>query len=159
MADFIIIIMCRTWKSWVRPLKRVPIVPLLFLLTKETVYTCFGTSAVLIDLWCFFIDGSGIQEEAAARAVWLGLHAARGDYGDCDSASVPRLGSARPRGGCSSTRTMCGGGCGSLTRCAMFVTPLGVVLASQSFIYLLPLRQIKVIYNALQFRSTVCIKK
>ena len=36
------------------------------------------------------------QEKAAARAVCLGSHAAHGDYGDCDSASVPRLGSARP---------------------------------------------------------------
>ena len=73
------------------------------------------------------------QEEAAARAVCLGSHAARGDYGDCDSASVPRLGSAR----CSSTRTMCVRWRLWLARTmrAMFVTPLGVVLASQSYIY------------------------
>ena len=35
------------------------------------------------------------QEEAAACAVCLGLHDARGDYGDCDSATVARLDSAR----------------------------------------------------------------
>ena len=43
----------------------------------------------------FFIDGSGIlyfivnfseQGEAAASAVCLGSHAARGDYGECASA-------------------------------------------------------------------------
>ena len=52
--------MCRTWKSWVRPLKRVPRGPLYFLLTKETVYKCFGTSAFFIDSRRFLIDGSGI---------------------------------------------------------------------------------------------------
>ena len=55
------------------------------------------------------------QVEAASCAVCLGSHAARGDYGDGDSASVARLGSHAARGGrggCSSARTMCGGGNG-----------------------------------------------
>ena len=42
------------------------------------------------------------MEEAAAHAVCLGSHAARGDYGHCDSASVAGFGSHAARGGCSS---------------------------------------------------------
>ena len=38
-------------------------------------------------------------DQAAARAVCLGSHAARGDYGGCDSASAARLGSHAARGG------------------------------------------------------------
>ena len=37
--------------------------------------------------------------QAAARAVCLGSHAARGDYGGCDSARAARLGSHAARGG------------------------------------------------------------
>ena len=49
--------------------------------------------------------------EAAARAVCLGSHAARGDYGDCDSANVAQPGSHAARGGRggrSSVLTICG---------------------------------------------------
>ena len=49
--------MCQTWKGCVRPLKRVPRVSLFVFLTKEPVYTCFGTSAILIDLRRVLIDG------------------------------------------------------------------------------------------------------
>ena len=35
------------------------------------------------------------EKEEAARAVCLGSHAARGDYGDCDSASVGSHATAR----------------------------------------------------------------
>ena len=38
-------------------------------------------------------------DRAAARAVCLGSHAARGDYGGCDSSRVARLGSHAARGG------------------------------------------------------------
>ena len=61
----------------------------------------------------FIINSLTEQEEAVARTVCLGSHATHGDYGDCDSASVARLGACGGRGGCSSARTMCGGGCGS----------------------------------------------
>ena len=52
------------------------------------------------------------EKEEAARAVCLGSHAARGDYGDCDSAfcGPARYGEvfvaplARRGGGCGSTR-------------------------------------------------------
>ena len=59
------------------------------------------------------------QEEAAARAVCLDSHAARGDYSDCDSASVGSHAARGGRGLCSSARALCGGGCGSThTMCA-----------------------------------------
>ena len=48
---------------------------------------------------------------AAASAVCLGSHAARGDYGGCDSARVTRPGSHAARGGRggrSSGSMMCG---------------------------------------------------
>ena len=38
-------------------------------------------------------------DRAAARAVYLGSHAARGDYGGCDSARAARLSSHAARGG------------------------------------------------------------
>ena len=43
---------------------------------------------------------------AAARAVCLGSHAARGDYGGCDSARAAWLGSHVACGGRSSASTM-----------------------------------------------------
>ena len=40
-----------------------------------------------------------LPDRAAACAVCLGSHAARGDYGDCDLARVARLDSHTARGG------------------------------------------------------------
>ena len=59
-------------------------------------------------------------DRAAARAVCLGSHAARGDYGGCDSASAARLGSHAARGGRggrSSASTMRVVAVARLTRC------------------------------------------
>ena len=57
-------------------------------------------------LTAFWIDGKDIlyhnmnfPDRAAARAVCLGLHAVRGDYGGCESARAARLGSHAARGG------------------------------------------------------------
>ena len=54
----------------------------------------------------FIINSLTEQEEAVARTVCLGSHATHGDYGDCDSASVARLGARGGRVGCSSARMM-----------------------------------------------------
>ena len=77
------------------------------------------------------------QEEAAARAVSLGSHSARGDYGDHDSASVHRLGSARvvavvavPSSHVVRWRLWL-----ARTMRTMSMTLLGIVHASQSFKY------------------------
>ena len=58
---------------------------------------------------------------AAARAVCLGSHAARGDYGGCDSARAARLGSHAAhggRGGHGSASTMRMVAMARLARCA-----------------------------------------
>ena len=44
-------------------------------------------------------DNKNFSDRAAARAVRLGSHAVRGDYGGCDSARADRLGSHAARGG------------------------------------------------------------
>ena len=44
-------------------------------------------------------NNMNFPDRAAARAVCLGSHAARGDYGGCDSARAARLGSHAARGG------------------------------------------------------------
>ena len=70
---------------------------------------------------------------AAASAVCLGSHAARGDYGGCDSARVTRLGSHAARGGRggrSSASTMCAVLMARLARCAG-----GAAGASQQLLY------------------------
>ena len=77
--------------------------PLIFWSIKETVYMCLrhlkrGSR--------FLLMGQDIQYNnvnfpgrAAASAVCLGSHAARSDYGGCDSARVTRPGSHAARGG------------------------------------------------------------
>ena len=74
-------------------------------------------------------------DRAAARAVCLGSHAARGNYGGCDSARAARLGSHAVRGGRggrSSASTMCVMAVARLARCALSG---GCTDVSQSFVY------------------------
>ena len=90
-----------------------------------------------------WVDGSGIiyfilsislteQEEAAARTVCLGSHAARGDYGDCDSASVGSHAARGGRGVCSSARAMC---VEVVARHAQYAAAGGATGASQQLLY------------------------
>ena len=44
-------------------------------------------------------NNANFPDRASARAVCLGSHAARDDYGGCDSARAARLGSHAARGG------------------------------------------------------------
>ena len=99
------------------------------MLTVELAHTHTHTHTHTPFFMGFFLMGRGIyigispteQEESAACAVCLGSHAARGDYGGCDSATVARLGlhaAHSGRGACSSARTMRVVVVARLARCA-----------------------------------------
>ena len=73
---------------------------------RDCLHVCMTPQARESFLTAFFIDGSGYSiytihfpDRAAASAVCLGSHAARGDYGGCVSARVSRLDSHAARGG------------------------------------------------------------
>ena len=71
---------------------RCPQKPLIFWLTKETVYNVFMTPQEREPfLTAFLIDGYGLGGCDSARAVRLGSHAARGGRGGRSSASTMRV--------------------------------------------------------------------
>ena len=104
---------------------------------KTCIYDTSSKGAVFASV--FLLMGKDIlynnmnfPERAAARAVCLGSHAARGDYGGCDSARAARLRSHAALGGHSSASTMRVVAMARLARCALSG---GCTDVSQSFVY------------------------